>query len=293
MAHKKIHPISRQRVCPVCLSEDITVFLEIDRVPVHCNVLLFTKKEALQASRGDIHLGFCQDCGHIFNKAFNPELMAYSQGYETSLHYSTRFQEYAKKTAEHLVERYRLFGKDIVEIGCGQGEFLNLLCYIGENNGVGFDPSYQPEDRDEQVASGQIRIIQDFYSEKYADQKADLICCRHVLEHVQNPRDFLATLRRSIANQPKTVVFLEMPNAFYTLRDQGIWDLIYEHYSYFTRNSLEALMTQCGFEVLDLYETYKDQFLCVEAFSSEMSKSSEEISQNLSLIHISEPTRPY
>ncbi|GAI53696.1 unnamed protein product, partial [marine sediment metagenome] len=54
-----------------------------------------------------------------------------------------------------------------------------------------------------------------------------------------------------------------------TLRVLGIWDLIYEHCSYFSRSSLSCLFTSCGFEVCDLKETYEGQFLCIEALPGE------------------------
>ena len=38
--------------------------------------------------------------------------------------------------------RYDLREKDILEIGCGKGEFLTLLADLGNNRCIGFDPGY-------------------------------------------------------------------------------------------------------------------------------------------------------
>ena len=260
---------SQQSICPVCNETDIAVFIEIPQVPVHCCLLWPTQEEAIQVPRGDIRLGFCRDCGHIFNLAFNPEPMEYTQAYENSLHFSPRFQSYAGSLAARLIDRYDLRDKDIIEIGCGKGDFLRLICDLGTNRGVGFDPSYAPEQNGGGTTAERITFIQEFYSERHADYKADLICCRQVLEHIQFPRDFLNGVRHSIGNRPRTVVFFEVPNVLFTLRDLGIWDLIYEHCSYFSRSSLSCLFTSCGFEVCDLNETYEGQFLCIEALPGE------------------------
>ena len=249
--------------CPVCYTTDITMFVEILQVPVHCNVLWSTKNEAIRAPKGDMQLGFCENCGHIFNLAFNPQLMEYTQAYENSLHFSPRFQSYVLSLARHLIERYSLHDKDIIEIGCGKGEFLTLLCKLGDNRGVGFDPSYVPEQNDTQ----QLIFVQDFYSERYAHHKADLICCRHVLEHIQYPRDFMNNVHRAIEHRQETGLFFEVPNVMYTLRDLGIWDLIYEHCSYFSASSLSHLFTICDFNVCDLAEAYEGQFLGINALS--------------------------
>lgn len=250
-------------ICPVCSSKDITVFVEIPQVTVHCNLLWKTHSEALNVPKGDIKLGFCSDCNHIFNLVFKPELMVYDQSYENSLHFSSHFQSYAKSLATNLIKRYDLHNKDIIEIGCGKGDFLTLICELGNNRGIGFDINSGPEESDKLSAKG-IMFVQDFYSNRYAHYKADLICCRHVLEHIYNPIEFLIQLRQTIGNRPNIAVFFEVPNVLFILRDLSIWDIIYEHCSYYSIYSLERLFTECGFKVCDLYETYEGQFLCVE-----------------------------
>jgi SAM-dependent methyltransferase len=250
--------------CPVCSSTAVSTFVEILNVPVHCNLLWPTRDEARQIPRGDIRLGFCGSCGHVFNVAFDPAATTYNQDYENSLHFSPRFQEYARSVAEGLIARHDLRHKQIVEIGCGKGEFLHLLCELGENRGLGFDPSYKASPTNG-VQNGRISFIQDFYSERYSSYPADFVCCRHVLEHIQSPRDFISNLRRAIGTRTGTVVFFEVPNVIYSLRHSGIWDLIYEHCSYFSVGSLTRLFASCGFKVYKCEEAYKGQFLSIEA----------------------------
>ena len=250
--------------CPVCYSSHLEIFIEISQVPVHCNALWPTRDEALRAPRGDIRLAFCKACTHIFNVAFDPDRMEYTQEYETSLHFSPRFQEYAVSLAERLIKDYDLYDKDVIEIGCGKGDFLSMLCELGNNRGFGFDPSYE-HGRIDNVSKEQITFIQDFYSERYSNYKANIICCRHVLEHIQFPRDFLSSIRSTVGNRLDTVVFFEVPNVMFTLKDLGIWDLIYEHCSYFSSHSLAYLFNSCGFEAQRLSEAFEGQFLCIDA----------------------------
>lgn len=254
--------------CPICRSRVGRVFLEMWRVPVYCNVLCQSRDEALKVPRGDIRLGFCDGCEHVWNLAFDDSLVRYDGNYENSLHYSLYFQEYAMSLAIGLVERYRLYGKRILEIGCGHGEFLRLLCQLGKNSGVGFDPSCERSLQGNE-ADGDVRFIQDVYAELYGNHDADFICCRHTLEHLSRPGEFVGMLRRAVANRSGTVVFFEVPNALFTLRGLGIWDIIYEHCSYFSRNSLARVFTEQGFKVSDIRETFRDQFLCIEAVPTE------------------------
>jgi len=259
--------VSNKESCPVCTRPDIVDLIEIEQVPVFCNILSPSREEALQVPKGDIRLAFCNTCGHVFNAAFDPMLMEYSQAYENSLHFSPRFQSYAELLAKEIIERHELRRKDIIDIGCGQGDFLKLLCKMGDNRGVGFDRSYAPE-QDDHPMPEQVSFVQDFYSVDYADYPVDFICCRHVLEHIETPREFLGNISRIIAKRSNVGMFFEVPNVLYTLRDMGIWDIIYEHCSYFNANSMTYLFDACGFDIAHLAETYQGQFLCIEAVAN-------------------------
>jgi hypothetical protein len=241
------------------------VFVSIPRVPVHCNRLWAERGAALNAPRGDVELAFCHNCGHVFNVAFEADLVAYTQDYDNALYFSPRFQEYAVSLAKRLITRHGLHGKVIVEIGSGQGDFLRRLCELGDNRGVGFDPSYIPPANGEENSEG-VTIIPDYYSEKYGSLEADLVCCRHVLEHVAEPVAFLRTVRRAIGDRPDTVVYCEVPNVRYTLHDLGVWDIIYEHCSYFGDSSLACAFRRSGYGVGELGAVFGGQFLAIEGW---------------------------
>ncbi len=270
--------------CPVCGSSDVSAFFDLPKVPTHCNILLTTREEAVAVPRGDIGLVFCHTCGHIYNAVFDPELMKYNQQYENSLHFSPRFQEFAEQLAESLTSRYNLYQKVVIDVGCGKGDFLRLMSRAGNNKGYGFDPSYVPNG-DLDTASD-LTFIQDFYSEKYSSYRADMICCRHVLEHIEQPCDFLAGIRRSIDPNDHSVVYFEVPNALFSLRDSSVWDIIYEHCGYFTPNSLIYLFQAAGFEVLHHEETYGGQFISIEAVLAHGDAAARTISTNYSILHL-------
>ncbi len=248
-------------VCPVCTSDQVIPLVEIEQMPVHCNLLWETREEALNGFKGDISLGICENCGHIYNYLFDPGLMDYEKEYENSLHYSRVFQDYAEDLANHIINDYGIRNKKVIEIGSGRGDFLSLVCKYGNNIGLGFDPSYLPSPDD----PTNVEIIRDFYSKKYLEEPADLICSRHVLEHLENPAEFLGSVRQTLDGCEDTIIYIEVPNALYTLRDMGIWDIIYEHCSYFTPASLDYLFRVCKFEVMEIGEAYSGQFLRIFA----------------------------
>lgn len=256
--------------CPSCRHSDAPVFFRMPRVPVLCNVLLHSHAEALAAPCAEIALAFCKPsgggCGLVFNAAFKPELMTYTGQYENALHFSPHFQKYAAELAASLVERHDLHNKRLVEIGCGDGQFLAMLCRLGPNRGLGFDPAHDPTRSTEQAdpGAGSLEIIREYYGPKHAHHPADFVTCRHVLEHIPRPVEFLASVHTTIGDRPGTVVFFEVPNALWTLEQLGIWDIIYEHVLYFTPPSLRQAFALAGFEPLRTEAVYGGQFLTIE-----------------------------
>jgi SAM-dependent methyltransferase len=252
------------RTCPVCQSSATKAFFDLPSVPVSIGVQWPTAAEATNCSKGDIRLTFCTDCGFIWNRNFDLAKLEYSQRYDNSLDFSPVFQTYARTLAERLVNTYELRNKEVVELGCGKGHFLTLLCEAGNNRGYGFDPSYEG-DRIQSPAAERITYVTDFYGEKYSAHQGDLVCCRHVFEHIPDPSAFLSMVRRTIGDRRSTVVYFEVPNVRFILDRLSVWDIIYEHCNYFSRESLAAVFQRCGFEILRLEETYDSQFLSLDA----------------------------
>ena len=248
--------------CPICGKRDLIPSVAFEALPVLCNALHSDSASARSAGTGRFELRFCRGCGHLFNAAFEKDRIGYTQGYNSSLHFSPRFVAFADTLVERLRTTYLLAGKTVVDIGCGKGNFLKRLCLASGAEGVGFDKSFE-ENRNE-VSSG-VRFIKDWFHNSYADIRPDFVSCRHVIEHIAEPVAFLLALRLHPGIGPETVFYFECPNALYTLRDLGIWDLIYEHVSYFTPPSLRTAFEVAGFEVLNEETSFGEQYLCIEA----------------------------
>jgi len=251
-------------LCPNCEIGAMTVFHETNSVPTNSCILLDTKEEAIEYPKGNISLGHCDCCGFISNTSFDEKLTEYSGRYEETQGFSETFNQFHKQLAERLIEKHELRDKKIIEIGCGKGEFLVLLCELGQNTGIGFDPGFS-EERVDPSTKNKITFIKDFYSEKYTDHHGDFLCCKMTLEHIHQTADFIKTVRRSIADRINTTIFFQIPNAERIIESCAFEDIYYEHCSYFTKASLTKLFTHCQFDVLDVTTEYDDQYLTIEA----------------------------
>jgi len=256
---------SKNLTCPSCTSDGIRVFHEIKDVPVNSVMNCDTREQALSFPRGNIILGLCEQCGFIYNTAFDRNRVRYSSECEESQGYSPTFNAFADKLARDLVDKYGLYKKRIIEIGCGKGQFLKLICALGQNSGVGFDPAYIPGRGDLDHPAGKIEFVKDYFSEKYAGYQGDFICCRMTLEHIPNPAVMLETVRRSIGGRPDTIVFFQVPDVTRIMQNGAFEDIYYEHCSYFSPGSLARLFRRSGFDVINLQREYENQYICLEA----------------------------
>ncbi len=258
-------PAASGHRCRVCGAPPPATFFRLEGVPVQDGLLWPSKAEAAAAPTGDIALEFCGRCGYIGNRAFDPELLQYHPGYDISLHHSPLYREFIDGLVERLVRDHDLHGKAIIEIGSGKGDFLRALCAEGGNRGVGFDPtSTAPE-----ASSGPVRLLREFYSERFASEDVDLLCCRHVLNSIEDLRGFVGMVRRALGKRTRSLVYFEVPDGAVIFRRRVVWNVVYEHCSYFTVPSLSRLFTESGFEVRSVAPCFRDEYLGIEASPSE------------------------
>ena len=147
--------------CPVCLTENFVPFFELNEVPTQDGMLWKTQHEALNAPKGRIKLAVCRHCEFIGNLFFEPEKITYDHDYSFSLYFSPTFRQFLKSVANRLIMKYRISGKTVLEIACGEGDFLRLLCEMGHNQGIGIDPITSTHT--EQVGGKQISFFKDLH----------------------------------------------------------------------------------------------------------------------------------
>jgi SAM-dependent methyltransferase len=150
----------------------------------------------------------------------------------------------------------------VVEIGCGQGEFISRLCALGGNQGTGFDPAWR-QGSPPSPAGGALRFAADVFDARHGMLDCDFLCCNMTLEHIARPAEFLAEVRQAL--RPGTDVFFMVPDSRRILSECAFEDIYYEHCNYFTSASLAALFVDQGFDVLDNTTLYSGQYLGIHA----------------------------
>jgi hypothetical protein len=254
--------------CPAC-DTGRTIDFFAARLPVDVGRLFISEDEARRATFGKVDLCFCTSCGFVHNRSFEPDRLKFAPGYEASLIHSPLFRSFTNSVATRLIERYDTRSKTIVEIGCGKGEFLSLICRMGANTGYGFDPSLSAN-RIEPAGEGRVQLISDYYDERYSQITPDLLCSLSVFEDIQCPVEFLSRIRKIIGTR-ETKVYFEVFNGARALKGLSGWSVHYEQCNYWSLESLVAVFEKCGFALLDSGTCYADgEYLYIEAEGAEI-----------------------
>ena len=259
---RRIEPAPR-RDCPAC-GVRMRPFFRLSGLAGGSSIVLEDRVAALAFPRGELELGFCPGCGFICNLAFSPVLANDAARCEHTQGYSATFSQFQRKLAADLIARHDLHGRRIVEIGCGQGEFLALLCEAGPNEGVGFDPEFIA-DRDVMAAGVAAQVRKQAFDDRTVSPEADFVCCKMTLEHIDEVGPFVRNLRRSLRQGAASAAYALVPESRRIFSECAFEDIYYEHCSYFTPGSLARLFRAQGFEIDRLDITYGGQYLSLEA----------------------------
>jgi Methyltransferase domain/C-methyltransferase C-terminal domain len=179
----------------------------------------------------------------IENAAFDPELMQYDADYQNNQALSASFEAHMRSVLEILKSRYPA-GTKVVEVGCGKGDFIELLQADGWFEVSGFDGAYE----------GSNTAIEKRFLHAADKIDADLVVLRHVLEHMQRPHEFLHLLGGVFAAAD---IYIEVPDFAWIEANQAFFDITYEHVNYFTPESLTGLFTAVAQQGLMFGDQYQ------------------------------------
>ena len=244
--------------CPICgAAAPATPFFSLDQAPglSHLHLADFATARALPMGR--LSFKACEKCGFLWNAAFDPQIAEYREQYDVSFHRSPFQDAFIEETVRDLLEREGLKGKQVVEIACGQGEFLRRLVNWpgGGVIGYGFDPAYRGPENSEH---GNPRFFRARWAGDSPGFTADAVICRHLIEHLPSPLDFLNSLEPLLKENSR--LYLEMPSAEWILDQAAWWDFCHEHCSLFTAAALNLAVEKSGFRLKRLERRYNGQY---------------------------------
>lgn len=219
----------------------------------------FPLKEEIDLEKGvDIVLLQCPYCG-LVQTSGTP--VPYYRDVIRAIGVSEEMKKFRKKQFESWVKKYNLGGKSVIEIGCGRGEYMQLM----EMTGVKVAGLEHLNDSVQQGNKEGHCIFKGFVeNEEYSIPEApyNAFYTMNFLEHIPEPGTFLCGIAANLT--PEAVGIVEVPNLDMILEKSLYSEFIQDHLTYFTKNTLCHILEQNGFEVIQCENIWYGYILSAE-----------------------------
>src|SRR3989338_1993609 len=216
----------------------------------------FPDEKNLKNDKGaNLRLCQCSGCGLI--QLVNKPVPYYKEVIRASA-CSNDMKEFRLKQFKDFVEKYSLSDKKIIEIGCGNGDYLSLMSQSGiEAHGL-----EQAIKSVEQCVKGGLRVSRGFIdssSYKIKDAPFDAFFILNFLEHLPDPNSMFRGVSNNLT--PNAIGLVEVPNFDMMLRHKLFSEFTTDHLFYFTKDTLETTLRLNGFETLECKEIWHNYIL--------------------------------
>jgi len=168
---------------------------------------------------------------------------------------------YALKKKLRLINSFNTEGKNVLDIGCGTGDFL-VTC---KNNGWSVT-GVEPNTKAKNIAKNKLNVNSPskIYSEltQINSNKFNVITLWHVLEHVPNLTEYILILKKLL--KPEGVLIIAVPNfksfdANYYKQFWAGFD-VPRHLWHFSKKSIQLLFKKPKMEVVKIIPMKFDSF---------------------------------
>lgn len=204
----------------------------------------------MDSDRGvTLNLYQCGGCGLV---QFDCAPVSYYKDVIRAGGFSTTMKELRRMQYRHLIDTYHLEGKKFLEVGCGRGEFIQVLKEFPVE-------VYGIEHKAELAALAReagLSVWQDFAGnpeQELTDGRIrgpfDVFLSFNFLEHQPEPGKMLQTIYNNLAEDGMGLV--TAPALEYILEQGSYYELIRDHIAYYSFDSLKALLNRYGFDVLE------------------------------------------
>lgn len=216
----------------------------------------FPELEDLENDIGsDLNLFQCSSCGLLQLK--NQPVPYYKEVIRASA-FSKEMTKFRFNQFNSWANKYKLANKKILEVGCGKGEYLEILARTCVS---AFGVEYSKKSVN-YCNENKLKVSQGFLGDKglnFINQPYDGFVCLSFMEHWPNPNNVLQTLFENLSDG--AIGLIEVPN-FDMILDKGLYsEFIADHLLYFTEETLRFTLQLNGFEVLECKPIWYDYIL--------------------------------
>jgi hypothetical protein len=266
MSIKREPLVIRQReFCAVCGSNRLELAIDLPDLPLTDTYCREPPEELVEGI--DQRLLVCSECGHAqIAEQVNPAVL-YGCNYS--------FRTSSSATARHGTSFFLSLLDEVapgrhfnctIDVGCND---LYLLKQMRDRSRVrvGIDPVWasKEEQRDDKSISVLGAAVEDVDLGSVLGASPDLVVCRHVLEHIYDPRTVLQQLF-AVADK-NALILVEVPGFEALMRRLRFDQVFHQHLQYFSLGSLRRLVEESGGVYITHRENYHDWGALLVAFA--------------------------
>ena len=244
--------------CRLCNSPRTESLIDLDGFPKAAQYFISSLEQTIEDQPVTLMVCQCIDCGLIQLKN---DPVSYYKDVITAASLSKASKAKLVNEWRPFLKKYNILGKDAIEVGCGRGDFLEVLESLNIN-AYGIEHSLE---NIKECKGKNLNVEKAYLTElsESNDKQYSLVVCNNFLEHQPKSKEYLACLRNLVSNDG--VVYISVPNVDYLLEKSCLYEFVADHLVYFTENTLRKAMEINGFNILEAYKKNNGNDLVVIA----------------------------
>lgn len=198
----------------------------------------------------------CNNCGLVQHDL---EPVSYYKDVIRAVAYSKEMKNFRVNQFKEFLTHNQLWDKRILEIGSGNGEYLDLFHEVGATKLYGLENSLQGytnlKDKNYNAQRG-------FLDDKFTNfwgHPFDVVVCFNFLEHWPDLRIGLMNIKRLLSDDG--IGLIEVPNFDHMLSNEIYTEFTVDHIFYFTEETFRSALHRVGLEVISIRSIWNDYIL--------------------------------
>jgi len=275
----KLRPAARCIACGSCLQPLMT----LDNMPASAQDI--PDKSELSKDH-PISLTLCQ-CGQCGLVQFDTEPVHYYKDVIRAGGGSSTMRALRREEYQRLLDTMKLkglAGRNIIEVGCGRGEFLSFFReykdeLLKEQKNLMEEIRLTGiEHKPELVALARqagLEVYEGFAEgdETFPNAPFDAFVQFNFLEHQPHPKDMLHCIWENL--KPGAIGLVTVPSFEYILQYDGYYELLRDHIAYYTKDTLRRLFESAGFRTISERTVNRDTLEIIVEKLTEVPKEAE------------------
>lgn len=242
------------RICNCSIDKTLLVY---NNMP--CVAQNLPTEDNLKNDKGvDLKICQCGSCGTI---QLDNEPVSYYREVIRAASVSDEMRQFRNTQFSDFIKKFNLYGKKIIEIGCGKGENLPLLKSCGANP-FGLEYSEKSVLVAESMGLKACQGFVDSSGYRITGMPFDAFCMFSFLEHLPNPVETLRGISNNLSDNAHGIV--EVPNTDMFLESGLFYEFMLDHLFYFTKDTLNTVLQLSGYEVLSINLVRDDYIISAE-----------------------------